>query len=453
MTDSTSPEKTGVLVRRNRFSGRRSRILLGFVSTIISLVFVVVVEKQVRSWLQSRYPDFGAYIQRDDSREGGYFAPNLDILALGESVSQPIRLITNSKGFRNTREFSYDVPDETFRVLFMGDSYVAGFRTNQKQTIGYRLEQHLKARSKSNLAEHEVMISCEHDPASSWYRYQEHGRKYHPDLVVLGITLGNDITPRDYKKTLLPVSDGSEDGTTRLTRSQRPAAQKRHDLLLPAEAYRKQVVGDFLLDIELAGRRSLARRFANCGNTVPPAIGKPGPNRPYHVYAGGNLTSLGIIYSPVLPEVDHWFHEFREIVQGLKKQVAANGSELLLVLFPTRCQVDDRDWQALTRFYCLDASKFDLDYPNRRILEACRQDEISCLDLTPYFREVIQEHGDHLYMARGDMHFNVKGQALAAQRLGEFICSTDQQRLPTNAEPGDDLHIHAKADSGDKQIR
>ena len=174
--------------------------------------------------------------------------PNLDILAKGEIESQPIRLITNSKGFRNAKEFSYEVPDKTFRVLFMGDSYVAGFRTDQKEMIGYRLEQYLKAKSKSNFEEHEVMISCEHNPAASWYRYQEHGWKYDPDLVILGITIGNDITPRDYKKTLWPVSNGSEGGTARLAKNQRPAAHPMgRDLLLPAEAYHKKAMGDFLL--------------------------------------------------------------------------------------------------------------------------------------------------------------------------------------------------------------
>jgi hypothetical protein len=454
MTHSTSPERTSAAVKRNRFSSRRSRVLLGVVSTIISLTVVVVVETQIRHWQQSKYTDYGECLQRDFSREGGYFVPNLDILALGESVSQPIRLITNSKGFRNTKEFSYDVPDNTFRVLFMGDSYVAGFRTDQEQTIGYRLEQYLKAKSKSKLEEHEVMISNESNPAICWYRYQEHGWKYDPDLVILGITIGNDITPREYKKTLWPVSNESEDGTTRLTESNRPAAQQMgRDLLLPAKAYRKKAWGNFLLDIELKGRKSLVRRFANCGIVVPPEIGKPGPNRPYHVHAGGNLTSIGLTYSPLLPEVDHWFREFQEIVLGMKKQVTANGSEFLIVLFPTRCQVDDRDWQAMTRFYCLDASKFDLDYPNRRIVESCRQDDISCLDLTPRFREVIRERGDRLYMGRGDMHFNVRGQALAAERLGEYLCSMGQNSLPDDAGPNGAGDMNAKADRGRKQYR
>ena len=282
----------------------------------MALTAVVVVDKLVRHWLHSsKYPDFGQCVRRDDSREGGYFVPNLDILAEGEFASRPIRIITNSQGFRNAQEFSHDLPDKTFRLLFMGDSYVAGFRTDQQQIIGYQLQQTLNANSESDFEKHEVMISNEHNPAASWYRYQEHGWKYRP----------------------------------------------------------------------------------------------------------------------VLPKVDHWFGQFHEIVLGLKKQVSANGSEFLLVLFPTRFQVDQRDWHALTRTYCLDPSKFVLDYPNQRIVESCQQDQISCLDLTSDFRDVIRRRKDRLYMGRGDMHFNVKGQALAAERLGEFVCAMGQNRSPDHA--------------------
>ena len=453
MTSSTSSERASASAKRNRFSGRRSRLLLRFVCIIITLTAIVVLDKQIQRWLHSsKYPDFGEYVQRDDSREGGYFVPNLDILATGEFVSQPIRLVTNSQGFRNAEEFSHDVPDKTFRVLFMGDSIVAGFRTDQEQTIAYRLEQYLKAKSASRFEQHEVLISCENNPAACWYRYQEHGWKYHPQLVILGITICNDITPRDYKNTLWPESNEAEGGTVRLSKMQRPAAhQMGRELLLPAEAYHQKRLGNFLVAIELKGRKALSRRFSNCGYVIPPALGNPGPNRPYHVHAGGNLTSLGLFYSPVLPEVDHWFRELREIVLGLKKRVAADGSELLLVLFPTRFQVDPRDWQALTKFYCLDASKFDLDYPNNRILESCQQDQIACLDLTSRVRDVIHERSDRLYMVRGDTHFNVKGQALAAAGVGEYICSMDQSSSPDDDAGPDDAGDVMQADSGRKQ--
>ncbi len=423
MSRSTIPVNSIVQNKRRRFSGRRPRILLCVASTIISLTVAIVAEKQIRRWMQSRYPDYGLYVQSDDSREGGYFVPNLNILATGEFGSEPIRLITNSKGFRNAKEFSYDLPEDTFRVMFMGDSYVAGFRTDQQQMIGNQLKTYLQNSPKVNFENYEVMISCESNPAACWYRYQQHGHRYNPHLVILGITIGNDVTPRDYKSSLWPEKNGSDE-IVQLSKSAKPAAQKNGTpLLLPQDAYRPKAMTDFLLGIELNGREALGRRFSSWGNRVPPAIGHPGPNRRHHVHAAGNLTSLGLFYCPTMPEVDDWFCDFEKIIAGFKRQVAADDSEFMLVLFPTRFQVDERDWNSLAKFYCLDAHKFDLDYPNCRIWEFCKRNYISCLDLTPDFRSVIGERGDRLFMGRGDMHLNVDGQALAAQVLGEYIQS------------------------------
>ncbi len=79
----------------------------------------------------------------DPLREGGHLVPLLDVLARGEHRGQAVRWVTNSKGYRNDSEFAYEVPEGTYRILLMGDSYVDGFRTDQERTIGYLLERHL----------------------------------------------------------------------------------------------------------------------------------------------------------------------------------------------------------------------------------------------------------------------------------------------------------------------
>lgn len=425
MTRSPIPEQSRRSDEGRRLSDRWANLIVFAVATTLCVLVVSVFDKQIRRRLRtSEYLDYGQYAQEDFSREGGYFPPNVDVLVAGEVAYEPVRLITNSKGFRNAEEFAYAVPDETFRILLMGDSYIAGFRTDQEETIGYRLEEDLNANPLPGFADHQVMIASQHNPAASWYRFQEHGWKYDPTLVVVGVTIGNDITPRDYENTLWPASTETEDGIPRLAQSERPALQSTwQELLLPPDAYRAESRFDFLLEIELNAREFLVRRFLTFGHVTPPEIGNPRPNERFHVHAGGNLTSLGVFYVPPLPEVDDWFRALGEILLGMKQRVVASGSEFLVVLFPTRSQVDERDWRNLTRFYGLDASKFDLDHPSRRILEFCRDGQISCLDLTPGFRESVREGGDRLYMRRGDMHFNTSGQALAAELIGEYIRS------------------------------
>lgn len=163
-------------------------------------------------------------------------------------------------------------------------------------------------------------------------------------MVILGITVGNDITPRGYKKSLWPDRDPSDEGSFKLVASDRPAEHSGwQDLYLPKEAYmQKAPVRDFLLDVEHKIRRELAERLPSFGYMVPPVIGRP-PNKRFRVRAGGNLTSLGLFYDPLLPEVAAWFGDLEEIILAMHGQVASNGGKLLVVIFPTRAQVDDRD--------------------------------------------------------------------------------------------------------------
>ena len=135
--------------------------------------------------------------------------PNLDTLMLGARADQPARIVTNSKGFRNAIEFDYEVPKGVRRILFVGDSYVDGMRTDQERTIGYLLEQRL-ARDDPDGKTYQVLIAGNKNPANSWYYLQEHGRKFNPHIVILGVTLGNDLTWHNYKAGLIPeqTSDG-----------------------------------------------------------------------------------------------------------------------------------------------------------------------------------------------------------------------------------------------------
>jgi hypothetical protein len=426
LPNSSKPDRSE---EAQRSPGRKVKVVAYLLLSVLWLgipVLLFMIYGQTQDEKKAEYPKYKELMEFDPSREGGHLVPNVDILARGEHKRRGIRWVTNSKGFRNTTEFAYEVPDNTFRILLMGDSYVDGFRTDQERTIGYGLQIHLASSAcKQGFGHYQVMLSGHNNPAAALYNYQEHGRKYDPRLVILGITVGNDITPRSYKKSLWPDRDPASDSNFKLVAGDRPAEQGAwKDLYLPNEAYTpKAPLRDHLLDIEFKLRDELAAEVPSLGYIVAPVIGRP-PNERFHVRAGGNLTSLGLFYQPLLPEVEAWFRDFEEIILGMNRQVVSNGGKLLVVLFPTRAQVYARDWSLLERFYSLDGTKFRLDYPNNRILQFCRTNEIDCLDLLPGFKAFVQREGTHLYMKRGDMHFNEAGQALASDVISDHVCSS-----------------------------
>ena len=153
-----------------------------------------------------RYPDYGQLVNFDPDREGGHLLPNLRFLVQGEIYGVGVRFITNSEGFRNTREFDYQAPVNSRRILFLGDSFVDGMRTDQEDTIGYRL-QRLLNRPTNGQPKFEVMISGHNNPVNAWYYLQEHGHKFNPDVVIVGITLGNDLSWHSYNAGFVPTLD------------------------------------------------------------------------------------------------------------------------------------------------------------------------------------------------------------------------------------------------------
>lgn len=106
---------------------------------------------------------------------------------------QSIPVVINSKGLRSP-ETSYEKPAGVYRILNLGDSIVMGWGVRQEETYGQQLEEILNEKAADgqkvevinagvpgwNLANERAFLEAE-------------GMKYQPDLILLDITLVNDI--------------------------------------------------------------------------------------------------------------------------------------------------------------------------------------------------------------------------------------------------------------------
>ncbi len=394
---------------------------------VLTLAFAIA-HRLFHRPLQESLPDYPFYTKYDFDREGGHLVPNLDLMVQGERAGHGVHFVTNSKGFRSEREFAYDPPAGTYRILFLGDSFVDGMRTDQHRTIGYTLERLLNDASSRPLPKQagavEVLIAGNNNPAVSWYYYQEHGSRYHPDLVILGVTLGNDLTSHGYGSCVFPVV--TERGTRlRLQRDGHPWGMERPDLLLPAAAFRPaSPLRDALLDRGLQLRSFLASHFYMFRNSIPPNIW-PVPNYRRHVFAGVSGCPLGLYYQPLMPEFEKMFLDFEDVLLNMARHVRSDKSRFIAVLFPGREQAQRGDFELLARFYGLDENRFDLAYPNRRIDAFCHAKGIECLDLLDTLTQAATSAGESLYRGRGDMHYNEEGQEIVARALARYVLKAE----------------------------
>lgn len=116
------------------------------------------------------------------------------------------KLTTNTKGIRSLKEYPYDKPPNTTRIVLLGDSFTFGENVADEQTYAYLLEQTLENVEVINFGVHgwghdQMLLSLE-----------EEGVKYAPDIVLLGFIYDdserNTLSFRDFAKPVYRIEEG-----------------------------------------------------------------------------------------------------------------------------------------------------------------------------------------------------------------------------------------------------
>ena len=119
------------------------------------------------------------------------------------SIDGRWKFVTNNKGFRDSRDFGYEKPADTYRVLSVGDSQTQGHEVRQEATFSAVLERYLNARGRK--AEVLNVGVSGFSTAEELAFIENEGYRYHPDAIVLGF-FGNDFED-NYKAALFELDD------------------------------------------------------------------------------------------------------------------------------------------------------------------------------------------------------------------------------------------------------
>lgn len=361
---------------------RPRRILLVLATAATALVGTVVLGElsvRIATFLISRgRPDYA------DAIDGGRLRPGFSADVVGGD-GRAVRWTNNTAGFRSEHEFAREPPAGTLRVLSIGDSFTAGYRVGNDETFSYLLEAWLN----ETLGPAEVLINGTEDLDNGLDYFVEAGASWSPHVLVVGITLGNDIAQAYVSRD--PESIGFRNGL--------------EELSLPADSLDEPTRWSRLSrEIVYASMRSRLIALIRPRRAITSWYGHVHPPRLFDPING-----FGIFLSDAPPEVDDAYERLFTILDELRAEADRRNTHLILAVFPQRYQVQPEDWTGAQRAYGLNPDAFDLARPNARIADYCRQRSLDCLDPTEYMRAQHEATGEAYYQPLGDMHWNARG--------------------------------------------
>jgi len=401
---------------------------------VATLLGLGMAELGLRAWAWLRpAPSHQVFDYGDVWRAGGLGPGGL----LKEGFSGQVRdgyggtvpWVDDSAGFRRTDEVTPERTPGSLRILSLGDSFTAGYRVGQDQTYSHLLEEHLAASGRWRRVE--VLPSLIEAPPTGLLYLETQGLQWHPDLVLLGVTLGNDLG-QTYV-SLDPRGELRLDGAARPpTIGTNPAADQ--DALVAELRTWTLPEGCFDADAatppdlgtrpERSGGLRLVRLIAGALDALRQREAPQTVSSLWGQYKQPLLfdnNGLGMYLDPAPPRIRTAYERLFAVLRAYRDLCAAHGIRFAVALFPQRFQVQPRDWQATIHAYGLVPGCFDLTAPDRKILAFCRQAGIPCLDPTEAMAERFARTEHSLYLPRGDMHWNAAGHQAFAEATGDQL--------------------------------
>lgn len=273
------------------------------------LLFLFSTELLVRIFLQPPRQLIAAH-----SQFGWSYLPNATF-----SVAQSESTM-NAAGFRD-KDHQPGPASKKFRILLLGDSYLAAISHPEEEIFARRLEKQLRASELPKILGKEIEVL--NSGVSAWstdqqLRYFElEGSRYQPDLTIL-LAVPNDVRESFAKKIYLRGSSGS---------------LQLHDI--PRHISFSDRAKWWLLN-RSACVQWLGRKFSF--NDVFSIVQK------YYPFTfsveGRKASDLDIFAKNPAPEMAEAYQLFESLVTELAKQARNSKTDLVLTAIPTRAEYE-----------------------------------------------------------------------------------------------------------------
>lgn len=374
--------------------------ILNFSLTLTSLIITLILAEVLLRFLNIGGIPFEhpRYLYRISNTLGYEYTPNFQgIFKTDFNFNTKIKI--NSKGLRDY-EYSYDKSSNVFRILVLGDSFTAGLQVQMEDTYPKALERLLNNKNHENYR-YEVINSgvSGYNTIQEFQFLKEKGIKFKADLIIIGFCMSNDVEDNYFGNTIT-VTDGW------LTHR---VKKDINYLFVNIKTFIRRHSKLYCLITNKIKESLVLKKMLIKMNVVVPDL------LPY---------KLGL-YSKNMPEEIKKEWEFtRRILRDMKRFADDNSIKLLVVTVPDQFQTEEFRWRLIMKQYKLIPEDYDIDNPQKTLIEICNKEGIMALDLTDSFRKYADKK-EHLYI-ENEYHCNKYGHLCAAKEIYNFL---NQQKL------------------------
>jgi len=324
--------------------------------------------------------------------EGGRLVPDLKVHLKGFDSPTPRSFITNSQGFRNSKEFTNPKKEEELRVLNLGDSFSIGYHLDQTEFLGPLLEDKLKSETDND--DVSVLNAAISDPAYGLYYLQQYGLDFHPDVVILGLC-GNDFV-QSYSFAGPDQRFHLVDSKLEINSEYRKfvnVVEKYDEYIYSTDkpTYTKEKNPDrkplkYLPLASFIGFQNLStiRKFKQLLNV--PVVNSP---RNYEILKHENqvqmidgFPNIGFYYKDNIIPISEIYNTTFRLLKAFKQACDKRGIQFIILYFPTPFEVVPSEWQRLYSNWQLNADDFDLSKHRDTISKFSDKHNIVFVDTT-----------------------------------------------------------------------
>lgn len=316
-------------------------------------------------------------------------------------------LTLNSRGMHDT-DHSFDNPDDRYRILMLGDSFVQAVQVREAETAHQVLESLLNEQVTQTVELISAGVGGWGTGQQLMY-YRTEGHLYQPDLLLLMVYMGNDV------KDNLPGRGVTVEGYN---------------------CYAPFFVHDAN---QLDPQRWLFAPGIKPPTDATSAVWKAWYNSVGHLYQRSRLygqlepllskpplqASVLDFYRDDTPLFDYGLHLTTALVQQLMHEARQDGVEVGLVLIAPLnllqfSKASPAEREAIYQRLPFMRRFESLPSPNITLAQTFAADGTPVLDLYPAFMAQTNQTGENLFFKQ-DKHWNAAGNQLAAQTIAAWV--------------------------------